>query len=466
MKKSRGRRAVWWLFAAVGVGALVAAFLVWGPHASAERREDALAKAELKEWMEARWAGEDTAWERLVAIDEELKARAAGSGEFFVWQDRVQAALRQCAWDDPEIELLHARMEGVAGLAERYVEAAGRPLGGPRWEEAALFEDGLALDLTMLLAANGRLRRAEDVLDYAMRVAGERGDWEEVERIARAWLALSRMPMQAPSVLSAMQARMSRWTLWRVVVRVSAEQCMPGDVCRRMAELVRTEGMDEEMIREMWRGERAFSEEYLREVHTRQGILMVWKHERLMDDPFGTEESEEARRAGPSVWERVWNVRAYFEPRMAETARVGEEIARACEEWMLGLPGSAGEDVREPRGMAENVLLRGYEAPFMGLFSTITASESIGRMWVRDERAAVISLLVSAYRADHGEWPRSLEEAMPVAETVDPVTGKPFEYRLLRNHIGVFELYAPEKSWGIGGRPMYGAAWRSPSVKD
>lgn len=455
-KKSRMRVVVW---VAVGLAGLVggaAAFAVWGPHANAERADASGVAAEWRAWREAEDAAGFEAWDALLAagarVEEHARERFPGD------RADMRLALERLltgAWDDPRHAEDREQLGETGELVEEILAAAEKPWGSWRQKLAtdAEEEDGFSMYVGVIPEGGRERRLMAELLRVSMRESAARGDWEGVERLTRGALRLARHSFVGAGML-AQGTAVAKWALAaEECVRVGAEEEAPREVCERLARVIEEGRLPAELLSRASEGDRLMQLGMVRTRYNRHGLWMMGSDEIAGEWPIllpvGLMEES-------SVWDRVANVRAYFEARLEAADGEIEASAARREAWIAVLEEDEG-DWEAMRREGERVLDgEGLRKHSLG------SNRAAVKNWMalrQTERGAVAALKVAGWRAEKGEWPSGLEEVLSEEERENPATGREFVYVAGEEAGGGFWLMAVGlEEWKQG--EWRGGMWR------
>ncbi len=429
MKKIRRRVVLWALVVMAGVVGAGAAFALWGPHANEEWADTGGLGEEWRAWREAEDAAGFEGWDALLAVGERVEA--FGRERYEERRVEMMLALERLltgAWDDPRHAQDREELGETGELVEEILAAAEKPFGSWRRSEAKAGEasgappDAWSIFGEVIPQGIGQRLRMAELLRVSMREAAARGDWEGVERLTRGHLRLARHSFAGEGMV-AQGTAVSMWALGaEECVRVCVEGEAPREACERLARVIEEGRLPLELLARATEGDRLVQKVMVRTRYNRHGLWMMWSDETAGEGPirFPVGVMEE-----PSVWDRVMNVRAYFEARLGEADEEIERAAALREGWIGVMMADEGDWVamrREGERVRDGEGLRKH---------SLGANGAVVKNWLalrQTERGAAVALKVAGWRAEQGEWPSGLEEVMGEKERENPATGKEFVY--------------------------------------
>lgn len=395
-------------FSVVLLGAL--ALAQFGPHASAARGSVNEAAREWRAWRdEADKAGFE-GWDALEKAAESVERyRASRYGDDVLEMGDALTRLLTGAWDDPRHGEDKERLGDTSAVVEEILAAVEKPWGS--WRRAQVnegdawrFEEGLPLDAML---ARGRMCR---LLLVSMRECAARGEWEDVERLARGGMRLSRHSYVEGSLMALLTSTGIWSAMARETARVAVEHEAPLMDCINLMSVVGETPLPTEMGLSAMKGERLFQLASLHEEYNRHGLEMTWETEPVEWGPF-----KSSWGGTPTAWDRVANVRAYGRPTWKERTRNLGAAFDAFEAWgtEMGPYYKAWEGLEKAREAERRSALES---------NGLAGAEEWMRVWrntAREHAAAMETLTIALLKAKFPEeWHVEFEKQNPATGTL------------------------------------------------
>lgn len=398
---------------------LAASFLLFGPGSAPDARDY---RDEVNALLKRERPIAQSVWGRYVPILREWKEEHAGEARV----SRSLQFLLRGEWDDPRHAPNLLALERVRPVVLRVDALAAAPSAARLYGLAASDLDAPGetpapeVMFDYMMPSLGAMRGIALANAAMLRASAAEGDWDGVVKRARTGLALARHASEG-AVLIEWLVGVSILELTMSEVRHALkERAPPMEAIAAIEREVGAVDDSYDAIRLSVRTERLLALDALRAVH-----------EGRMD----------AGGAGAASW--LWRFAGFL--RRRDVRLVHEHFDRMEAWWDAPYAEQralmeAAENEDGPRWSAASVIIP----------SLMRASQHA--LAVRTSIGATRAMLrIEAFRAAHGRWPETLEEAAGAAGALDPVSGLPFGYGVLANDPDgrAYELRAPAGAWHI-----------------
>lgn len=278
--------------------------------------------------------------------------------------------------------------------------------------------EAFSTDTISDLAELGPCRLAARLSRARMFEAARAGDWDEFQRGFEVAHAIGRLMSLRGSAIETLVGGASRMMVNAELVHTLVEREVPASILDRCAQVIDACGSSIDVTRAL-AGERLMALDFLDSVHDRGGTLVHSELNNLRSEMKGDSRDD-------SFGNRLFNFIGPAHARKASSEAVVNQLMDDVTSAMSRPPHARPFTVASVQDRGD-ALPQKFAATRTSLSAFSAFSASVDAMNTRLAATRLI-LAIHCHKRAHGEFAASLEH-IDVAQTLDPMTGKPFVYR-------------------------------------